>query len=178
MGFWPHWEYEDFVKAHADSRQRIELLHPPGDPFDPDYPGILVGYDSMPDWMDFSDLITLDYSDKHLTRANEVHFRVLLQAYRTDRANYIRDVKSRLRQVKGRRTGMALLAEIDATKNAVKVVPYHGSDINAEAGSWNRRDVVDAIARDRRVNYGNYKDQRKPISPQRAACGHATREPN
>src|SRR5258708_1788476 len=125
MGFWQHWEYEDFIKAHADSRQRMELLHPPGEPFDPDYPDILVGYVSMPDWMDFSDLITLDNSDKHLTRANEVHFRLLLQAYRTDRANYIREVNGRLRQVKGLRTGLALLAEIETTKKALKIVPYH-----------------------------------------------------
>src|ERR1019366_799061 len=130
MGFWLGWQYEDFVRAHADSKQRLELLHPSGEQFDSAYPDVLVGYDSMPMWMEISNLVTLDNGDKPFTRENEVHFRLLLHAYRTDKANYISDVKSRLRQIGQRRTGQALLAEIRDTNNSLIIVPYHESDIN------------------------------------------------
>ncbi len=111
-------------------------------------------------WMEISNLITLDNGDKRFTRENEVHFRLLLHAYRTDKADYISDVKSRLGQIRQRRTGQALLAEIRDTNNTLIIVPYNGSDINAEAGSRNERDMVDATAVNRRVNYRDYKDKR------------------
>ena len=78
MGFWQDWQYKHFVKAHSDLRLEMELLFPWSELIDPGYGGIVVGFDTMPDWMDFLHLITLDNSDKHLTHENEVHFRLLL----------------------------------------------------------------------------------------------------
>jgi hypothetical protein len=159
MGFWRKWQYEEFVKAHADSSQRFELLPPSGVTFDAaTHPDIAVRYDSMPQWMARSNFITLDNGDK--PPAVKVRFRLLLHAYLTEKANYIRDVNSRLGQILQRATGLALFSEISDTNRSLSIVPFHGSDINAEAAWRNQSDVVDSTAAGRPVDYGSDTDKR------------------
>jgi hypothetical protein len=159
MGFWAPWAYEEFVEAHA-GLEKVELLRQgPGEPFDTDYPDIRVGYDTMPVWMELSNLITLDIGDKRFARQNETHFRLLRQAYQADMDRYKVDVKSRLNQIKARRTGLALLAEINATRRQLRIQPFHGEGINA----WVEVRMLGSVygtAEGKRINYLDPEDRR------------------
>jgi hypothetical protein len=152
MGFWFDTDYKDYVKAHAGI-EKAELLHPSGEPFDDKYPDISISYDSMPAWMGFSNLITLDTKDMRFKRQNEVHFKLVRFAYQTDREDYKKKVKSRLNQIKGRRTGSALLGEIAATGRTLRIVPYRGPGVNAETAPSVERDWSGATARGKPIDY-------------------------
>jgi Effector protein len=160
MGFWPPWAYEQFVEAHAGSMEKVELLRrPSGELFDEGYPGIRVSYDTMPVWMEFSNLITLDVKDKRFARQNETHFRLVRQAYQADMERYRAEVKSRLNQIKARQTGLALLAEIRATTRRLRIEPFHGKVVNARLHSRVLGSVY-GTAEGKRINYRNPEDRR------------------
>lgn len=132
MGFWPIEQYETFVRAHASVAERVELLHAPGQPFDERFPNIFVGYDTMAKWMLWQNIITLDQAGAASRNAD--HFKRLLLAYRADKVDYPPKVKSRLRQILMRRSGVALFAELDRLDKKgrrVTIVPYHHRGTNA-----------------------------------------------
>ena len=154
MGFWPTRVYRQYVEAHAGTA-RHELLHPGGELFDDRIENILVKYDSMPAWMSFSNLITLDNNDARFRRQNETHFRHLLHVYRSDRADYLRDVKSRLNQIQRRLTGAALLAEIAATNWDLDITPNRESHVNSHTIANND---AQATARGKLIDYDDPDD--------------------
>jgi hypothetical protein len=158
MGFWPSRVYRRYVEAHAGTA-RHELLHPEGELFaDSKFGNILIKYDSMPAWMGYSNLITLDNNDARFRAQNEAHFRRLLHVYRSDAADYTRAVKSRLNQMLERLTGAALLAEIGATDSDLDIIPNReeeGSDVNSRTHA---NDIDQATALGRLIHRGDLDD--------------------
>ena len=138
-----------YVEAHAGTGG-VNCCTPRANVCD----NIVVRYDPMPDWMEFSNLITLDTDDKHFTAQNEIHFRHLLHVYRSDRKDYISSVKSRLSQIKERLTGSALLAEVDATDSDVEIMPNWKQEINSHTTP---SDDARATARGRPLDYDDRK---------------------
>jgi hypothetical protein len=149
VGFWSRRVYKEYVEAHAGI-ERQELLHPAGEVLDDKFPNIVVKYDSMPAWMGFSNLITLDNSGVRFSNQNEVYFRRLRHVYGSEKKDYISDVKSRLNQIQGRLTGVALLAEIAATDSDLEIKPNWKSEINSHTSAG---DDASATARGKRVDY-------------------------
>jgi NleD-like pathogen effector protein (putative zinc metallopeptidase) len=117
-GFWPLEVYEEYVDRHARDAERRELLDPHGER-DKDYNNIVVANDSLAEWMSFNTIVSL--SDQDLS------FRNLVSIYRLETERHISAVKSWLSDVKRRRTGLALMAEIrSAEAYDVRIVPYRG----------------------------------------------------
>lgn len=141
MAFWSKEQCEDYVRAQASRTERGELLHPGSETFDDRYENILVGFDSMPDWMHYAEIINLD----------PTNFKFLRLAYQRERSAYRLRVTSRLSQIRARRTGLALIAEIADTEWTVRIVPYHGKGINAKTEADG--DDRDATARGKPVYY-------------------------
>jgi NleD-like pathogen effector protein (putative zinc metallopeptidase) len=122
MGIWTDDQYDDYVTANATTRADKQLVSGKGEPFDRRYPGIVVGYDPMWRWM----------SDNNIVNLDPKNFRYLRQAYQTAMGEFRPKVTSRLRQIMGRRTGVALIEEIADSERTVRIRPYHGKRVNAE----------------------------------------------
>jgi Effector protein len=135
-------EYVHYVSTNAVGSDRFELLHPSGAVFDESYKNILLSYDSMPKWLDSLNPVGLDNSRSA--------FSYYERAYRLDKKDYIDKVKGRLRQIKGRLTGLALLAEIRSTHYTLRIKPFHGTKLLADEEP---DDDVDATARGKPVDY-------------------------
>lgn len=157
MPFWSVEQCEDFVRAHTSGAERVELLHPARQLFDERHPNVFVGYDSLARWIHWQNIITLDEAGAANAKRNADHFKRLLVPYRADKADYQSKVKSRLRQIKMRRSGVALFEEFNRLDNKgqwVTIVPYHHSGTNA----YTETGIIGSIhgtAKGVPVNYSN-----------------------
>lgn len=139
MGFWPKWQYKEYVEKHSSRAEGMKLLHDYGEPWDHRYSSIHVGLESLPDWMSYLNIVSLNDHD--------LNFRALVQQYQLEARQHIESVKPRLDQIQQRQTGSALLAEISASDWTVVIQPYRGKGLNATSGQRTGHDDVSATAR-------------------------------
>jgi hypothetical protein len=174
-GSWAE-DYRKFITDFSDPHEFIKLMEPPGSIYRstvyPQFaPHISVAFDPMPEWMertrqDISDRNGRPYQsgqdDPQQNAAYAGHFRVMRQDYRRRAANYEDDVEDQLDNIVDTATGRALLQEIEnaavARPVSLKIVPYHGTDPNAETGPRHVTKIKDATAMGRRVDYTNPKN--------------------
>jgi hypothetical protein len=114
MGFWPYRKYVEYVERHARGGDFVELHYPYSEDLDADNPKIVLGYFSMPLWMDTFD-VSFDEGD--------VTFRRILHAYRAAAKDYAKSVRDQFNALRMLRTGQALMKEIHDTGKWLRVLP-------------------------------------------------------
>jgi hypothetical protein len=130
MSHFPKWKCRQYVEKHAVAAERFLLLNKPRDEaLDDDFTNIVLNFDTMPNWLFHSNVLTLDVDDPRGAHQNEVHWQFLLGRYRIEMALYHRDVKKTLAQIKTFGTGRALLHELSSARFAVTIVPWHGNQM-------------------------------------------------
>ena len=133
MGTWHEIEdYENYIRTQTNPADAGNLLHPRNTPVGGDYPTILIGYDSMSDWMDLLDIINTD--------KNATEFRRLRGIYQADKDKYRDNIIALINQIAGQLSGRALLDELRATGRTLVILPYHDEDdpVNATADASTR----------------------------------------
>lgn len=122
--YWPLKVYTEYVTKHASGDQRSSLFHPKLDVWDEDrFPGIIIAYHSMPEWMRYSQIISLNDRD--------LKFRQLTDMYQMDMRRYMSSVEGWLDQINRWQTGGILLAEINGASRRVTILPFRGTKPNA-----------------------------------------------
>ncbi len=114
MGLWAYRTYVDYVQRHARGRDSVDLMYPYTEELDADHPKVLLGYFSMPLWMD-----TFDVSFAE----GDIAFRRVLDSYRMAANGHVRRVRDQVNAIRGLRTGKALIKEIHDTGRWLRILP-------------------------------------------------------
>jgi Effector protein len=138
MGFWPRWQYEEYVKKHSPGLAGRKLLRESSESWDDRFLNIHVGLESFPEWMSYF-IVSLNDHD--------LNFRALVDRYQLEVRQHIEAVKPRLDQIQQRLTGLALLAETGATDWTVLIQPYRRRGVNASSGQRTSHAEAGATAR-------------------------------
>jgi hypothetical protein len=182
----PHFIYADYVYRHTATfgvDEANELIAPTPKGID-GFPGILIKFDAMSWWMGDTNTIIQPLFEAVLqslftpsTASNfqnplpghDLDFRHLVFVYKDDAKRYKAKIIGLLKEIKKRLSGQALLDEFKDKNQFVKIVPYHGHNINADVVAPSPSMEMHGTAPGKPVSYQDRGSRREDIGDGRGA---------